>query len=310
MTRTMSRRNVLTGLGMVGLGGVARAAGAQDPVPPPTACPVLRPPLPGTFGLLGGQVARLAVVNQAYSQDPNNPAGIAIPPFAVAEIIGADGIALASKNAPPLGPNEAWLLDFEYPVEKSAGGRDEKSAGGRLELFGLVRYAPGLAIGSSLQIVDSSSGETLYPTSPCAFQDPALGGQVANPTPVGWPLGGTVGLVTDQILRVSMVHHEHDPDGIVSPCDIVADVFDAQGQLLVSKSFGNPKNHEAVFLDLPHPGGKGPRRDTRLEVSVRVRFTPGHHVGGSVQVIDANTGQTIGGSVTPCLIEDSTVTPW
>jgi hypothetical protein len=41
MARTMSRRHVLTGLGMVGLGSVARSAMAQDPVTPPSSCPAV-----------------------------------------------------------------------------------------------------------------------------------------------------------------------------------------------------------------------------------------------------------------------------
>jgi hypothetical protein len=69
------------------------------------------------------------------------------------------------------------------------------------------------------------------------------------------------------------------------------------------------KPKHAVFLELPHPGGKGPRRDTRFEVSVHVRFTPGHHIGATVQVLDPDTGLTSGGIVQPCLMEDATLTP-
>ena len=104
MTRTMSRRHVLTGLGMVGLGGLARAAVAQDPVTPPGRGPVLTPPLDGTWARLRGLFARLSVVHHEYEQYPNTPAGIAIPPFATAEIIGPEHVVLACVAVPPLGP--------------------------------------------------------------------------------------------------------------------------------------------------------------------------------------------------------------
>ena len=41
---------------------------------------------------------------------------------------------------------------------------------------------------------------------------------------------------------------------------------------------------------------------------MHVRFTPGHRLGGSVQVIDVHSGLTLAGIVTPCLFEDPTVT--
>lgn len=294
MSQTMSRRRALKGLGMLGLGGVARSVGAQDPVNPPPSCPVLEPPLPGTVGLLRGQFARLAVVHYELG-------GSVDPELIVAEIIGGDGKALASASFSQLGPNEARFLDFVHPATKG------KLAGTRIELFGLVRYTPGHRVGGSLQIVDSSSGLTLWPTDPEIFQDPTLGGQGGNLLPAEYPLPGTVGFVRGQLLRISMVRHERNP--VLWPTDpevIVADVLDGKGNLLASEKFSNLNPHQAVFLDFPHPGGKGPARDTRLEVSVNVRFTPGHHIGGTVSVIDASSGQT-GAAVHPCLLEDPTL---
>ena len=53
MTPTVSRRRVLQGLGMLGLGGVTHGARAQDPAnPPPSSDQERLPPLPGTVGLL------------------------------------------------------------------------------------------------------------------------------------------------------------------------------------------------------------------------------------------------------------------
>ena len=300
MTRRISRRNVLTGLGIVGIGGVARAAVAQDPVTPPASCPVLAPPLDGTWGLLRNQFARLSVVNHAHTQD-RAASRHCHSPFAGVAIIGADGIALASIVHHQAEQASSSISSIQ---PTSAGGR-WKSAGGRIELFEIVQckgtHLP--ALGASLQIVDRQSGETVFCKGTHVFPDPTLDGQGGNVTPAGFPLGGTVGFLADQILRVSMVPFEHDA-GIVSPCDIVAEVLDATGKLVASKEFEYLEHNQVVLLDVPHPGGKGPTRDTRLEVSVHVRFTPGHHVGGSVQIIDANTGQTIGGSVHPCLIED------
>jgi len=128
MTRTISRRRVLQGLGMLGLGGVTRAAGAQDPVNPPPSSPAL-PPLPGTVGLLRGQFARLAVVNH----DHGNLAGAVDPELIVAEIIGADGQVLASAQFSQLRPNEARFLDFVHPEKKG------KPGDARIELFARVR---------------------------------------------------------------------------------------------------------------------------------------------------------------------------
>jgi len=289
MTQSMSRRRVLQGLGMLGLGGVARTAGAQDTVPTPS-CPELLPPLPGTVGLLRGQFARLAVV----SHDHGDPAGSVIPDLIVAEIIGADGKALASAEFSDLGPNEARFLDFVPPANKGKPGDT------RLELFGRVRYpagppnqppGPPNIVGASLQIVDSGSGLTLFSNNPEIFQDPTLGnGQTNDAMPIASAHPGTIGFVRGQALRVSMVQHEYG--GSISPDLIVADVLDGQGNVLASQTFSNVKPHQAVFLDFMHPGGKGAQRDTRMEVIVHVRYTPGRRVGATVSVLDTSTGQT------------------
>jgi hypothetical protein len=311
MTPSMSRRRVLQGLGMLGLGGVARTAGAQDP--PPPSSPDL-PPLPGTVGLLRGQFARLAVV----SHDHGNPGGYIDPELIVAEIIGGDGKVLASADFAQLGPNEARFLDFMHP------GTQGEPANTRLELFGRVRYKRASTVGGSLQIVDGGSGLTLFPNDPEIFQDPTLGnGQVNDAMPVAYPLPGTIGLVRGQSLRVSMVHHGNDPahwpndpsgfpiDPEVyprDPCTIVADVLDGQGNVLATAMFGDLNPHQAVFLDFMHPGGNGAQRDTRMEVIVHVRYTPGHRIGGTVAVLDASTGQT-GAIIDPELYEDPKLVP-
>lgn len=299
MTPTVSRRRVLQGLGMLGLGGVTHRARAQDPVdPPPPSDPERLPPLPGTVGLLRGQFARLAVVNH----DLGDPAGSVIPDLIVAEIFGADGQVLARADFSQLGPNEARFLDFVHPEKKGKPGDT------RIELFGRVRYTPGSTVGGSLQIVDGGSGLTLFPHDPELFQDPALGsGQANDPIPADVPLPGTIGFVRGQALRVSMVRHGYDPahwpvdpefypsDPELypkDPCGIVADVLDGQGNVLASQTFSNLNPHQAVFLDFMHPGGKGAQRDTRIEVVVRVRHTPGHRIGATVAVLDASTGQT------------------
>ncbi|MBK6394549.1 MAG: hypothetical protein IPF73_07560 [Betaproteobacteria bacterium] len=203
MTPTVSRRRVLQGLGMLGLGGVTHGARAQDPVdPPPSSDQERLPPLPGTVGLLRGQFARLAVVNH----DHGDPGGIISPDLIVAEIFGADGQVLASAEFSQLGPNEARFLDFVHPEKKGKPGDT------RIELFARVRYSPGSTVGGSLQIVDDGSGLTLYPSNPEHFQDPALGsGQANDPIPADVPLPGTIGFVRGQALRVSMVRHGYDP---------------------------------------------------------------------------------------------------
>lgn len=321
MTPTVSRRRVLQGLGMLGLGGVARTAVAQDPVdPPPSASPAL-PPLPGTVGLLPRQFARLAVVNH----DHGDSGGIIEPDLVVAEIFGADGQVLASAAFSQLGPNEARYLDFVHPEKKG------KPADTRIELFGRVRCPPGLptVVGASLQIVDGGSGLTLYPIDPEVFQDPALGsGQSNDAIPIAYPPSGTIGFVRGQALRVSMVRHGYDPahwpkdpEGYPNdpaefpvdpefypndPCGIVADVLDGQGNVLATGMFSALMPHRAVFLDFPHPGGQGARRDTRIELIVHVRHTPGHRIGATVAVLDAGSGQT-GAIVHPELFEDPTL---
>ena len=50
MTQSMSRRRVLQGLGMLGLGGVARSTGARTTVPQPSSLPAVSPAPPGTAG--------------------------------------------------------------------------------------------------------------------------------------------------------------------------------------------------------------------------------------------------------------------
>ena len=324
MTPTVSRRRVLQGLGMLGLGGVTHGARAQDPAnPPPSSDQGQLPPLPGTVGLLRGQFARLAVVNH----DHGDPGGIISPDLIVAEIFGADGQVLASAEFSQLGPNEARFLDFVHPEKKGKPGDT------RIELFGRVRYSSGSTVGGSLQIVDGGSGLTLYPHDPELFQDPALGsGQANDPIPADVPLPGTLGFVRGQALRVSMVRHGYDPahwpkdpegypnnpagypnDPELFPRDpehypkdpdcIVADVLDGQGNVLASQTFSNLNPHQAVFLDFMHPGGKGAQRDTRIEVIVHVRFTPGHRIGATVSVLDAGSGETRA-IVGPCLRED------
>jgi hypothetical protein len=302
---------------MLGLGGVTHGARAQDLAnPPPSSDQERLPPLPGTVGLLRGQFARLAVVNH----DHGDPGGIISPDLIVAEIFGADGQVLASAEFSQLGPNEARFLDFVHPEKKGKPGDT------RIELFARVRYSPGSTVGGSLQIVDGGSGLTLYPIDPEIFQDPTLvDNQPNDAMPIAFPLPGTLGFVRGQALRVSMVRHGYDPahwpdDPSVNPNNpagfpdnpefypnvpdqIVADVLDGQGNVLASETFSALNPHQAVFLDFMHPGGKGAQRDTRIEVVVHVRHTPGHRIGATVSVLDAGSGETRA-IVGPCLYED------
>ena len=104
---------------------------------------------------------------------------------------------------------------------------------------------------------------------------------------MAFPHGGTVGLVKGQLLRISVVHHEHGKSEFPPvPCvivgrspapwrqsDVLADVFDAGGKLVASERFQDVKGHEAVFLDLPHPGGKLTARAAGRRASDRESYT-------------------------------------
>ncbi len=278
MSVRISRRQALAGFGAAGLGSVAAArfAEAQEHEHESAF------PLPGTVGFVRGQLARLSIVHHDHGK-------IAIPPTCniVASILGSDGAPLITEKFANLGPNEARFVDFPHP-----GGRG-KLRNTRLEILDLVRFTPGHDVGSTLQIIDLATGvTTLIPPVPCNFPDPSVGGEAGGHEAEAFPHSGTVGVVRGQVLRMSLTHHEHVPNQIPPICNIVAEVFDAGGKLVASETFQDLKGHESVFFDLPHPGGNGARRNTRVEWSLHVRHTPGHAIGASGQLIDAVTGVT------------------
>lgn len=271
------RRQVMIGLGLAGLGSLAgrAAADGQDASTLPNGESF---PLGGTVGLLGGQAARLSVVHHHHGKE--------LPPICniVADVVGADGKVLASGKFGSLGPNEARFLDFVHP------GTRGRPADSRIEIFGRVRYTPGHQVGATLEILDDSKGASMLAVAPCGIEDPALGGQAGDPWRVPLLAPGTAGFVRGQFLRVSMIHYVLDKFPPI--CNLVAEVFDAQGKLYATRKFANPGANQAVFLDVPHPGGPGAARDTRFEVMVNVRHTPGHDIGSSAQVVDLATGVT------------------
>jgi hypothetical protein len=288
---TIPRRQAILGLGLAGIGGLVGRAAAQDPVlaPQPTLELSL---LPGTVGLLEGQAARLSIVHHHHGKD--------IPPICniVADIIGADGKSLASQKFTDLKPMEARFVDFLHP------GAPGKPVNSRIELFGVLRYTPGHEIGASLEVLNVSRGQSHQGVRAWGIEDPALGNQQGAPATVPVLPPGTVSFLRGQFLRISMVHHSND--ALPPVCNIVADVFDALGNLFATRKFANPGADETLLFDVPHPGGKGPHRDTRIEVSVHIRHTPGHEVGASVQVVDLSSGGTL--LIPPtCNIQDSTL---
>lgn len=97
-------------------------------------------------------------------------------------------------------------------------------------------------------------------------------------------LGATVGLVLGQAARLSVVHHHHGKD-LPPICNIVAEIVDAGGKVLASAKFSDPGPNEARFLDFVHPGPRGRLSESRREIFARVSYTPGHHVGGTLEII-------------------------
>ena len=278
MISKLSRRQVLTGIGLAGIAGLAPSVAAQsnDPAHPAAAFP-----LPGTAGFGRGQVARIGVLHHSHGANelPPEPCNI------VADILNAEGKVIASQAFSDLGPNEARFMDFVHP------GRRGSPLSTHMEIMGLVRFTPGHEIGSSMQIVDSASGATVLIPPICNFPDPGVGGQDTGDHAGGeaW-LGGPAGLVRRQVIRMSIVRHLHKAPGSAKPCQIVAQVLDTGGKLLASRTFTDPAPHQAMFLDFAHPGGQGRRHDTRMEVSLHVRHTPGHEVGSTAQLIDLVSG--------------------
>jgi hypothetical protein len=104
------------------------------------------------------------------------------------------------------------------------------------------------------------------------------------------PLGATVGMILGQTARLSVVHHHHGKD-IPPICNIVAEIVDAGGKVLASAKFSDLGPNEARFLDFAHPGTRGRLSESRREIFARVSYTPGHHVGATLEIVGV-FGQT------------------
>jgi len=283
-------------MGLVGTGGLASRVLAQET--PGTGPADEAPILEGTVGLVRGQGARLSIVHHQHgSEIPPTPCVI------VADIFGPDGRLLAHDQFSSLRPFETRFVDLLHP------SRSGKPADSRIEIFAIVRFTPGHLVGGTLQIVDESTGMTAFAIKPVGIEDPSLGGQKGgSPTTSRSFTCGTIGGVRGQVLRVSLVNNPNDGDGkLPAVCSVVAEIRNIKGGVVTARKFQFSKSRETAFFDVPHPGGSGPTRGTRIEASVHVLHTPGHELGVSAQVLDSNTGITQFIPPTPCIEPDSSL---
>ena len=139
--------------------------------------------------------------------------------------------------------------------------------------------------------------------NPCVFPDPTIAGVQVPPCPPILVPGGTLGFTRSQRIRLSVLRHVHDMTQPPDPFHVIAEIVGADGQLLASETFTMLGPEQGAFLEFRHPGGRGPERDSRLEVYGHVRFTPGQLVGGFLAAVNELTDQTMSG-IAPCTFPD------
>ena len=122
-------------------------------------------------------------------------------------------------------------------------------------------------------------------------------------------LGGSVGFVAGQTARLVFVHHVHAGD--IVPCVVVARIRGLDGAVLAERRFENPPPNAGDFIDLAYPAAGPPQRPkagARLQVFAELEHTPGHRLGGSLEIYDARTGTSIA-TIIPCIVPDPGLTP-
>ena len=163
--------------------------------------------------------------------------------------------------------------------------------GNRVEPFGLVRHTPGFMVGGTVEVISTKTGITQIPPQPCIFPDPLLGppGQNAGV----FVIPGTVGIVKNQLARLSIFNHVNTGQIPPTPCNIVASIFKSSGELLAETKLTDALGpNEGTSIDFNHPGGKQ-GLGNRVELYGQVRHTPGHMIGGTLETINAKIGKTL-----------------
>ena len=122
--------------------------------------------------------------------------------------------------------------------------------------------------------------------------------------PVPEQVGGAIGIAYGQVARLSF--HMRRIIGVFppDPCDVLIRIRNLQGDVLAQRVFTDVQANRGGLVDFTHSASLlalGAAFSGRIQLVAEVEHTRGYTIGASLEIINANNGQTVT-NVSPCII--------
>jgi hypothetical protein len=134
-------------------------------------------------------------------------------------------------------------------------------------------------------------------------------GDITDAAPVPDQVGGCAGLIAGQVARLSFhvrfILGESPPD----PCDVAIRLRNLLGVVVAESVFTNVAANRGGFVDFTHPAKTlfaSSGIASRIQLVGEIEHTVGYTVGGTLEIVDANTGATHA-NIAPCVIPAPTL---
>ena len=137
-----------------------------------------------------------------------------------------------------------------------------------------------------------------------ATSTPPSLGDITGAAPVPDQVGGCAGLIAGQVARLSFHVRNILGDSPPDPCDVAIRLRNLLGVVVAESVFTNVGANRGGFVDFTHPakgllGSSGIA--SRIQLVAEIEHTVGYTVGGTLEIIDTNTGATHA-NIAPCVI--------
>jgi hypothetical protein len=129
-------------------------------------------------------------------------------------------------------------------------------------------------------------------------------GDITAAAPVPDQVGGCAGLIAGQVARLSFHVRDILGDSPPDPCDVAIRIRNLLGVVVSQSTFTDVAANRGGFVDYTHPaksllGSTGIA--SRIQLVAEIEHTVGYTVGGTLEIIDSNTGATHM-NIAPCVI--------